>query len=91
MQELLLSLIRSHHSSAVLVTHDLDEALALSDRLLLMHRSPDQTLLTSWNLTDLLGSTSTSQPTLRSRSDLFEELRAEISLKLSTENLGFSD
>lgn len=36
LQDLLLSLVRSHGTAALLVTHDLDEALYLSDRVLLM-------------------------------------------------------
>ena len=36
LQDLLLSLVRLHGTAALLVTHDLDEALYLSDRVLLM-------------------------------------------------------
>ena len=36
LQDLLLSLVRAHGTAALLVTHDLDEALYLSDRVLLM-------------------------------------------------------
>jgi sulfonate transport system ATP-binding protein len=39
LQDLLLSLVRSHGTAALLVTHDLDEALYLSDRVLLMTAS----------------------------------------------------
>ncbi len=36
LQDLLLSLTQAHGTAALLVTHDLDEALYLSDRVLLM-------------------------------------------------------
>jgi sulfonate transport system ATP-binding protein len=36
LQDLLLSLVQAHGTAALLVTHDLDEALYLSDRVLLM-------------------------------------------------------
>ncbi|WKJ89243.1 ABC transporter ATP-binding protein [Methylomonas montana] len=40
MQELLLKLIADRRSAVVLVTHDIDEALILADRILLMGGSP---------------------------------------------------
>lgn len=40
MQELLLKLIADRRSAIVLVTHDIDEALILADRILLMGGSP---------------------------------------------------
>jgi len=40
LQALLLSVTRTHNTAALMVTHDLDEALYLSDRVLLMTSSP---------------------------------------------------
>lgn len=40
MQKLLLEVIERHHSTVFLVTHDIDEALLLGDRVLLMSRHP---------------------------------------------------
>lgn len=40
LQDLLLSIARAHRTAALVVTHDLDEALYLSDRILLMTASP---------------------------------------------------
>ncbi len=40
MQKLLLAAISTHHSTALLVTHDIDEALLLGDRVLLMNKNP---------------------------------------------------
>jgi sulfonate transport system ATP-binding protein len=40
LQALLLSVTRAHGTAALLVTHDLDEALYLSDRVLLMSAAP---------------------------------------------------
>lgn len=42
MQKLLLAVMAQHHSTVLLVTHDLDEALLLGDRILLMSQRPGQ-------------------------------------------------
>lgn len=39
MQHLLQRIIRTHHSTALLVTHDVDEAVHLADRVILMGRT----------------------------------------------------
>lgn len=44
MQQLLLSVIAEHGTAAVLITHDIDEALLLSDRILLLGDHPARTL-----------------------------------------------
>jgi len=44
MQALLLKVIREHNTAAVLITHDIDEALLLSERILLLGNSPARTL-----------------------------------------------
>ncbi len=44
MQKLLLQLIATHNTAAVLITHDIDEALLLSDRVLLLGNHPASTL-----------------------------------------------
>jgi NitT/TauT family transport system ATP-binding protein len=44
MQQLLLELIRERQTAAVLITHDIDEALLLSDRILLLGGTPAHTL-----------------------------------------------
>lgn len=44
MQQLLLQLIANHNTAAVLITHDIDEALLLSDRVLLLGNHPARTL-----------------------------------------------
>jgi NitT/TauT family transport system ATP-binding protein len=41
MQRLLQHIVRTHHSTALLVTHDVDEAVRLADRVILMGRTPD--------------------------------------------------
>jgi NitT/TauT family transport system ATP-binding protein len=64
MQQLLLNLIRERQTAAVLITHDIDEALLLSDRILLLGGTPAHTL-DQWHI-DL------PQP----RADLVDELGA---------------
>ena len=44
MQHLLLKVNREQGSAAVLITHDIDEALLLSDRILLLGKRPARTL-----------------------------------------------
>ena len=40
MQHLLLKIVRDSRTAAVLITHDIDEALLVSDRLLLLGGAP---------------------------------------------------
>ncbi|MFV3330918.1 ABC transporter ATP-binding protein [Pseudomonas sp. NY15437] len=44
MQQLLLGVIHQRRTAAVLITHDIDEALLLSDRILLLGDTPARTL-----------------------------------------------
>jgi NitT/TauT family transport system ATP-binding protein len=44
MQRLLLSIVRARDTAVVLITHDIDEALLLSDRVLLLGGAPASTL-----------------------------------------------
>lgn len=44
MQQLLLDVIAEHNTAVVLITHDIDEALLLSERILLLGNSPARTL-----------------------------------------------
>lgn len=50
MQVLLQSITARHGTSAVLVTHDIDEALILADRIILMGGSPGR-IIDEWTLT----------------------------------------
>ncbi len=49
MQELLLRVTSKYGSSAVLVTHDIDEALTVADRILLIGRKPGR-LIGEWSI-----------------------------------------
>jgi NitT/TauT family transport system ATP-binding protein len=49
MQHLLLRLIKERRTAAVLITHDIDEALLLSERILLLGGSPAQ-VLGQWHI-----------------------------------------
>lgn len=64
MQQLLLEIIRDQRTAAVLITHDIDEALLLSERILLLGDSPAR-ILGQWHI-------GLPQP----RADLVEELGA---------------
>ncbi len=49
MQALLLQIIARHQASAILVTHDIDEALVLADRILLIGQYPGR-LIGEWSI-----------------------------------------
>ena len=49
MQDLLRSICRRHHTAAVLVTHDIDEALLLADRVVLIGGTPGR-LVGDWSI-----------------------------------------
>jgi NitT/TauT family transport system ATP-binding protein len=49
MQELLLGLIARRRNAVVLVTHDIDEALMLGDRILLMGGAPGR-IVREWKI-----------------------------------------
>lgn len=49
MQKLLLEVIERHQCTALLVTHDIDEALLLGDRILLMSRHPGK-IYREWHI-----------------------------------------
>ena len=44
MQALLVQIVADYRSAAVLVTHDIDEALLVSDRILLLGGAPARTI-----------------------------------------------
>ncbi|HEX7339164.1 MAG TPA: ABC transporter ATP-binding protein [Rhodanobacteraceae bacterium] len=67
MQDLLIKLTRQHEAAAVLVTHDIDEALRVADRVLVLHGQPAQ-LAGSWTLPrDATGATRAVPVALRER------------------------
>jgi|TARA_R100001143_G_scaffold59279_3_gene57812 NitT/TauT family transport system ATP-binding protein len=49
MQQLLRSITQTHHAAAVLVTHDIDEALTLADRIILIGHQPGR-LVGEWRI-----------------------------------------
>lgn len=49
MQGLLRSITQTHHAAAVLVTHDIDEALTLADRIVLIGYQPGK-LIGQWHI-----------------------------------------
>lgn len=75
MQKLLLEVIQQHHSTVLLVTHDIDEALLLSDRILLLSRHPGR-IHREWKI-------SLPQPRFH-RLQTLSDLRIQILEELST-------
>ncbi len=75
MQKLLLEIIQQHHSTVLLVTHDIDEALLLGDRVLMMSHRPGR-IHREWII---------PQPKPRfQQAHRLTELRLEIFTELST-------
>lgn len=84
MQELLAKLVHKHASAAVIVTHDIDEALRVADRVLLMGGRPAG-ITGEWHLTEALGPAPRKRYTpasLRLREEILEAL-AEGGIDLS--------
>ncbi|MDR1911178.1 MAG: ATP-binding cassette domain-containing protein [Helicobacteraceae bacterium] len=75
MQRLLRTLMRRHSASALIVTHDIDEALLIADRVLLMRSSGE---LSEWNVNAALG----EEDERERRSAGFLDLREEIAARL---------
>jgi NitT/TauT family transport system ATP-binding protein len=80
MQTLLLEISARHHAAAVLVTHDIDEALLLADRVLLLGGQPGQ-LIGQWR-PDRPHPRDETDPHLTSlRVEILQSLRAARPLK----------
>jgi NitT/TauT family transport system ATP-binding protein len=74
MQQLLLSVTEHHGTSAILVTHDIDEALHVADRIILLGGQP-ASVAGTWDLTG--HSRDTNSPMLaRTRNDIVSTLRS---------------
>ena len=71
MQQLIGSIVDSTRAGVLLITHDVDEALALGDRVLLMHRLPGR-IHRSWEFEIR----SSERDTAGSKADILSELGA---------------
>ena len=74
MQDLLSQIIARHASSAVLVTHDIDEALRLADRVVLLGGAPARARA-EWNLALARPRDETLPPLTRARVEILQALR----------------
>lgn len=75
MQSLLLSITRRRKAAAVMVTHDIDEALLLADRILLIGGQPGR-LMGQWQLTQDHPRDETDAALMALRVDILHTLRA---------------
>ncbi len=64
MQQLLRRTLKTHHAAAVMVTHDIDEALAVGDRIVLLGGLP-ATLVKQWQIDQSLAIKHDKQNALR--------------------------
>ncbi|UXN05022.1 ABC transporter ATP-binding protein [Bartonella sp. HY406] len=73
MQQLLIKIISDYQSAALLITHDIDEALRVSDRVLLIGGTPGQ-LLGEWDLTHLRQNGNDSSMALAIQNEIMQKL-----------------
>ncbi|MBP6020492.1 MAG: ABC transporter ATP-binding protein [Burkholderiaceae bacterium] len=74
MQTLLQQITARRHASAILVTHDIDEALILADRILLIGQSPGR-LIAEWSISQSRPHDIISPELTRIRVDIMQSLR----------------
>jgi len=74
MQTLLLRLCASHQTAAVLITHDIDEALTVSDRILLLGGAPAH-VYEDWTLAELRSRDALHPEVLALRVNIVKALR----------------
>lgn len=77
MQALLLQHCATHQSAAVLITHDIDEALRISDQVVLLGGTPAH-LYGEWSLGDLKGREESDPAVASLRMDIVQTLRRAI-------------
>lgn len=83
MQTLLLQITTRHHTSAILVTHDIDEALILADRILLIGGQPGH-LIGQWQPDRPHPRDETDPHLTTMRIDILQALRAARTPKLAS-------
>ncbi len=64
MQQLLRNTLKSHKAAAVMVTHDIDEAIAIGDRIVLLGGRPAN-IVSEWQLVDCYAAERANQESLR--------------------------
>lgn len=74
MQALLLQIIARHQASAILVTHDIDEALVLADRILLIGKYPGR-LIGEWSIESPHPRDALAPPLTHIRIEIMQALR----------------
>ncbi|HEX7381050.1 MAG TPA: ABC transporter ATP-binding protein [Nevskiaceae bacterium] len=75
MQQLLRSVATRHHAAALLVTHDIDEALLVADRILLIGGRPAR-ITQEWSPQDPYPRDETSQALVSVRTEIVQRMRA---------------
>jgi len=82
MQALLLRLCDNHQTAAVLITHDIDEALTVSDRILLLGGAPAH-VYEEWTLADLSSRDALHPEVLALRVDIVKALRRSMEERIT--------
>lgn len=74
MQLLLRQLINHHHAAAIMVTHDIDEALLLADRIVLIGQSPAR-IIGEWHLSQSFPRKTAAESIVALRNDILTTLQ----------------
>lgn len=88
MQTLLETLIQKYNTAAILVTHDIDEALLVSQRILLIGKMPGR-IIGQWNITrDGVGEDCLLK-LQQEKSDILATLQSAKDIQIQTETVDF--
>ncbi|MCL2896902.1 ABC transporter ATP-binding protein [Brenneria tiliae] len=90
MQRLLVSVLRRHRMSALMITHDIDEALLIADRVILLGGSPGH-VAGSWSLDLPHPRDDALEALARYRLDIVKKLRDSRAIGKTTEVADVSD
>lgn len=77
MQQLLLEVCQRHRTAVVMITHDIDEALLLADRVVLLGGTPGR-LLHEWTPAEPRPRNAASEELARMRLDILQTLQAAL-------------
>lgn len=77
MQQLLLEVCQRHRTAVVMITHDIDEALLLADRVVLLGGTPGR-LLREWTPAEPRPRNAASEELARMRLDILQTLQAAL-------------
>lgn len=89
MQTLLTKVIHKHHMAAILVTHDIDEALLVSERILLLGKKPGR-IIGQWQIPHHTGTEDEILLALQQqKAEILATLKMAKNLQIATDTIEF--